>query len=416
MLLFPRSRIFSALPVLLLSAASVCAAQTPYVAAVIPATAEVRCKPSTDPKLYPTNRLPQGTRVLVLEERTDGWLGIQPPPGSFSWINITQVERIVPNQANWVVKNDNTPVLIGSALNEPRPTVEGMHLTRGTQVRSVGVEVRDTDGSVWLPIDPPAGELRYVRAEAVKADPGAVVQAPAAPPPAPAAEQPKPTSAFTVGRTTDKSQPLSIPTQTTSGTAPPPVGATPWQQAEYYERQGQWNEAVRIYEQLAKAVQATHPDWASFATKRAEYLRSGGRAPINWSSSSQANVDQRSSTFQPAAQPGQPPQARLSPPIDPNVSPSTTMQQTASWSSPQSTAQATTRVGALVRSGYYGTRGPQYRLSTTNDAQSMIYLYAGQGVDLERYVDRGTVEVSGTWNYSGELKGYYLVVSSVRQM
>jgi hypothetical protein len=398
-----------------LSAASVCAAQTPYVAAVIPTTAEVRCKPSPDAKLYPTNRLSQGTRVLVLEERGDGWLGIQPPAGSFSWINVTQVERIVPNQTNWVVKNDNTPALIGSALNEPRPTVEGMHLARGTQVRSVGMEVRDTDGSVWLPIDPPAGELRYIRVEAVKADPGAVVQAPAAPRVG-AAEQTKPTSAFTVSRTTDKDLPLSIAAQTMSATAPPAAGATPWQQAEYYERQGQWQEAIRIYDQLAKAVQTTHPDWATFATKRADYLRSGGRAPINWSSSTQSTVDQRSSTFQPAAQPAQQPQARLSPPVDPNASTSPTTQQTASWSSPQATTQTTTRIGTLVRSGYYGTRGPQYRLSTTNDAPSMIYLYAGQGVDLERYVDRGTVEVSGTWNYSGELKGYYLVVSNVRQM
>src|SRR5262249_6077533 len=91
---------------------------------------------------------------------------IQPPPGSFSWVNLKMVERIVPTQANWVVKNDSTPVLIGSEFVRERPTVEGVRLARGTQLRVVGQQEVDGD-TAWLPIEPPAREARYVRAEAV---------------------------------------------------------------------------------------------------------------------------------------------------------------------------------------------------------------------------------------------------------
>src|SRR6266542_1503791 len=112
----PRSRTLGSLLTLCLCAATVRAAPTPYVATVVQAEAEVRCKPTTKAELYPTNRLRQGSRVLVLEERSDGWLGIQPPEASFSWVNAKQVERIVPTQPNWVVKTATVPVLIGSEL------------------------------------------------------------------------------------------------------------------------------------------------------------------------------------------------------------------------------------------------------------------------------------------------------------
>jgi hypothetical protein len=405
-----RTRTLSALPALFLCVTTLHAGQVPYAATVIHANAEVRCKPSTDPKLYPTNRLPQGARVLVLEERSDGWLGIQPPPGSFSWVNATQVERIVPTQANWVVKTDSVPVLIGGDIVQARPTVEGVRLARGTQLRVLGQEVRDVDGSVWLPIDSPAGEIRYLRADAVRAEPNVATQ-PSPTPVASVADPAKTTSAFTVNRTTSKDPALSIPAQTTPIAPTLAANATPWQKAEYYERLGQWADAIRIYEQLAKDLQPSRPDWADFANKRAAYLRNGGKAPVNWSST-QAMSDVRSSTFYPTVPPAAPaaPQARLLPPADPNA---TTTQQTASWNATQPNTQTVTKTGTLVRSGYYHSGDAQYRLQTSDDARFMTYAVAGQGIDLERYVDHA-VELTGTWSYRGDLHGYYMVVSSIR--
>ena len=412
-----RSRIFAALPALFLCAVSLHAAQVPYTAAVVQGEAEVRCKPSTDPKLYPTNRLRQGTRVLVLEERSDGWLGIQPPSGSFSWISATQVDRIVANQTNWVVKNDSAPVLIGGDIVQVRPSVEGVRLARGTQVRVIGKETTDVDGSVWLPIDPPVGEKRYLRADAVKAELSSPGQTPAAPVVTVAAQSSTGSQFALTQRTSSKDAALSISVQAPANGPPLSANATPWQKAEYYERQGQWTEAIRIYDQLGRDLKATRPDWADFANKRASYLRNGGKAPVNWSSQSSATtVPSSTSTFyattQPQPQP--PPTVRLSPPSDPNLT-ATQPGASPTWNSPQPTPQGMARsgVGRLVRSGYYKSGDAQYRLETQDP--NPTYATPGQGVDLEQFVDRN-VELYGTRQYRGDLKAYYMVVSRVQPL
>ena len=92
--------------------------------------------------------------MLVLEERTRWLARYSATARLVRSVNITQVERISPNQANWAVKNDNTSVPIGGDVVQTRPTVEGVRLVRGTQVHVIGQEVRDLDGSIWLPIDP----------------------------------------------------------------------------------------------------------------------------------------------------------------------------------------------------------------------------------------------------------------------
>jgi hypothetical protein len=420
-----RARLVAALPALLLCAASLPAAQTPYVAIVVQAEAEARCKPSTDPKLYQTNRLTQGARILVLEERNDGWLAIQPPTGSFSWISSTQIERIVPTQANWVVKNDSVPVLIGGDVVNVRPTVEGVRLARGTQVHVISTqEVHDTDGSVYLPIDPPAGEVRYIRAEAVKPDPTPVVPTPAVT--VRAADPATAANFTTVSRTAGTDESLSIPSQTGAAVPALPANATPWQQAEYYERLGRWNDAIQIYDQLGKQLQSSHPDWAAFAQKRAAYLRQGGKAPVNWSPTSAA-TDARAtttSTFRPEVQQPPIPQVHLSPPADPNPpAAAPPSQQTASWSSPpqvQTQAQASqtpanSGSGRLVRSGYYNKSEAQYRLETQNPSTPFLYATPGPGVDLEQYVDRNVI-LFGTMEYNGDLRCYCIVVTRVQPM
>ena len=122
--------------------------------------------------------------------------------------------------------------------------------------------------------------------------------------------QPTPGNPFTLTKTvSSKDPPLSIPAQA-SNVPPPPANATPWQKAEYYERLGQWNEAIRTYEQLGRDLQVTRPEWADFARKRASYLSTGGRAPINWSARSPAAT----STFYPASQQQPAPVVRLAPP------------------------------------------------------------------------------------------------------
>jgi hypothetical protein len=153
---------------LVLLAAAAPGQSVPYRAVVTEDVTEVRCGPQSDPRLYATNLLRHGDVVEVVAER-DGWLGIEPPPSSFSWISTRCVERIGESKA-WVVVTDPeapVPVLVGSDLVDEEPSVEGVRVNRGTQVVQRGKAQATADGA-WLPIDPPRGEVRWVRADAVR--------------------------------------------------------------------------------------------------------------------------------------------------------------------------------------------------------------------------------------------------------
>jgi len=176
-----------ALVAALLAAAAEDAGKVQYVATVKVPEAEVRSGAGDSPQLYSTNRLHKGDKVEVLKELEGGWLAIKPPPGSFSWINARFVEQVAPGKPMWVVvahPEVRVPLLMGSDVRGDKPTVEGVRVVRGTQLRSIGPE-RAADDGRWLPVEPPVSEVRYLRAEAVsrtglEADTAA---APAAPPP-----------------------------------------------------------------------------------------------------------------------------------------------------------------------------------------------------------------------------------------
>src|SRR5262245_7679264 len=109
--------------------------QVLYTATVKDPEAEVRSGPSTDPKLYPTNRLRKGDVVEVVKEHDDTWLEIKPPKGSFSWINARFVEKH--NDRTWVVNaqvDAPAEVLYGSRVTDPnvKPSVKSADVPRGT--------------------------------------------------------------------------------------------------------------------------------------------------------------------------------------------------------------------------------------------------------------------------------------------
>jgi hypothetical protein len=147
--------------------------------------------PST--KFYPTSALRAGQKVEVVQtaDNQPGWLAIKPPVKSFSWI----AQRFVAPTANamiGVVEADHdVPVLPGSSLTNQPPNVERAKLRRGTLVTIVGPPEYASTG-VWLPIAPPAGEVRYIEAYAVKAPNVAAAGAPPSAPPGPAATPPQP--------------------------------------------------------------------------------------------------------------------------------------------------------------------------------------------------------------------------------
>ena len=212
--------------------------RTLYTAAVTREGAEVRCGPSSDPKMYPTNRLRKGDKVEVLKELPDGWLGIRPPAGSFSWVRATAVHPTA-GGTTWVVvagPGERVPVLVGSSVAEQEPTVEGAKVPGGTQLYSKGYQKTGTRGAL-VQVVPPPSEVRYVRASEVT-------------------------------RTSD----------TVAGAGSPPAGpaaapANPlWLRAQQAEQAGRLDDAILLYNQLGREVQNSNHDLAMQAFNRAQAL------------------------------------------------------------------------------------------------------------------------------------------------
>ncbi len=226
-----------------------------YTASIAVAEAELRSGPSTDSKLYATNRLRQGDTVTVVEERTDGWLGVRPPAGSFSWVNAKHLQQVTPTLPNWVViapPGTRVSALVGSSSDTTvRPSVESAVLQRGTQLRAVGALVGNDDQK-WLPIEPPETEKRYLRREAIGG--ASLTSAPAL-----AAVPAMGAAAMAVGANTN---PLAR-----------------WNEAVSAELSGNWTESIRLYSLIAQDFGDTQPNMATQASNRAMVLREALRYP-----------------------------------------------------------------------------------------------------------------------------------------
>jgi hypothetical protein len=142
-----------------------------YPAVILQKEVEVRSGPSKN--FYPTMKLNQNDKVMVLRESKEapGWLEIVPPWGSFSWVNNKNVKQIDARHA-FVDCDLARPVAIlpGSTLVNQPPNRESTKLTAGCQVIIVNPPLT-LEGETWLPILPHPSEVRYIPAEAVKATP-----------------------------------------------------------------------------------------------------------------------------------------------------------------------------------------------------------------------------------------------------
>jgi SH3-like domain-containing protein len=374
-----------------LASVGTAAAQAPPAAPAQPAPAavvsrddaEVRAGPNENPQLYVTNRLQRGTAVEVVEELGNGWLKIRPPAGSFSWINTRFVEQVAPNQPNWMVISHpdvRVPVIVGTDFKkEVTSQIEGCRLARGAQVTSHGPARVDDEGT-WLPIDPPAGEFRYIRAADVARN--------GVTPPAPAP-------------TTSSAGPAGAPPV-------PPLPATAteaealWMRARQAEVSGFTAEAVDLYGRTAAAAQANNPELARQARDRADWLSKKVAAAPH-------------STFTPAplppgdirltAMPAAPPNVQLAGPV--------AVQTTTSYPQPPAAPGVTaTGPGRLRRAGRCLEGRTTYVLESAQ-GRPMYYVTPEQGVDLEPHVNH-IVELFGTAAYSGELRANYMRAGRVQ--
>jgi hypothetical protein len=381
----------------------------PDVRAVIVPEAEVRCGPSTSPQMYRTNLLHQGDRVEVVEElKEGGWLAIRPPRGSFSWINTRFLQHVTPHQSNYVVAQDDVPVpvIYGSPfIPDRRPTVAGARLTRGHQVRGLGPALADAEGT-WMPIEPPASEVRYIRAENVSRLPAA------------------PTRTTVAASGSFKDGPPAAP----PAPPPPPDGDALWRQAEQAERTGRLADAIRLYELAGEANLHVNHARAEAALRRAEWLRQGGNPPSGGSAfypDREVRPPTPPGDARPAAAPyegrvyalptdtGEPATAaRLigsAPASPPGQFCSTPSAAPAAWGAPPApVGYPSSGPGRLHRS--------RVGFLLVSDNGRPVYYAAGQpGLDLEPYVDRN-VELFGPVAYRNDLRAYFMTVVRVQPL
>jgi hypothetical protein len=382
---------------------------TPDVRYVRDAETEVRCQPSTNPKCYPTNRLPKGDAIEVVEEMPDGWLKIRPPHGSFSWINVNNLYHIAPNQPNEVITtNEPAPVYIGSEIQKGRPTVVGARLQRGTQVRSIGRPLAGDstapgEAGPWMPIEAPEGEFRYVRAEDVSKTRPAVDTVAAARPP-------------TGGTPTGSSfTPLAG-----SAASAPPVGnaITPvpdvralYDRALEAEHAGNFRDAIPLWEQVAATVQNQgNAQQAREYAARASALRQRlqGAPPGDARTAAGQSPAPAGSTVRLAAPPGTTPAGP-----GPDYANAGAPAVLTARGSPAANLPSS-GPGRLRRAG----RTVEYqRTYVLEDAQGLprLYVTPEPGIDLEPYVEHN-VELFGHTAYRGDIRAYYMTVARVQPL
>lgn len=117
-----------------------------------------------DPASLATNRLRRGDRVRVVASRsTNDWTAIEPPEGSISWIERDKVETLAENEAR--VIEARAPTCPGNRTawwpGTPRRVVREGDLLN--LVNRPPLSLKSASGTrVWLAIEPPRGEVRYV--------------------------------------------------------------------------------------------------------------------------------------------------------------------------------------------------------------------------------------------------------------
>jgi hypothetical protein len=318
------------------------------------AEVEVRSGPSMDPKFYPTSKLHQGDVVKVVKNRPaqNGWIAIKPPRGSFSWINAVLVQV---DDHTGVVRAEDSPVLIGSALTNSPPSVRTTPLPRGATVVILDKPLVASDGSRWLPIEPHITEVRYIPASALEGGPvHAVASKPAGPVNAPASAGPE----------SDPAGDIKDPR---------------FLQAQQAEREGRYADAEKLYQQLAD--QTTDPNVKLVCLNRLSHLR-----------------------------PTAGPQANLTGQIIP-----TPANQGATGAVNPAAAGQWSGPGWFRKAGF-NLDGKQVYAFQDYRGQHLFYLMAEAGVSLDQYVNRN-VNVYGKVGYRGDtVRANFMTVSHIQPL
>ena len=130
--------------------------------------------PSTD--FYPTGGADRGAALEVYHRTNNGWLGIRPPQGSFSWVPASQA-YLLPGGRVIEITDASAVSWIGTELGSAKQYRWQVQLNVGEQLGVLG-EATVKNGSdereaLWYKVAPPAGEFRWIEEAAVSKTPPA---------------------------------------------------------------------------------------------------------------------------------------------------------------------------------------------------------------------------------------------------
>ncbi len=133
----------------------------PYVVFTAHEKVYARCGPAGE--FYRTDPLRLGQELDVYLETDDGWLGIRPPEGSFSWVPASSVDAD-PSGRSGVVVDRRAVAWIGTHLGRARKYRWQVQLAEGERVTILGETERNSGEGpeLWYRIVPPSGEFRWV--------------------------------------------------------------------------------------------------------------------------------------------------------------------------------------------------------------------------------------------------------------
>lgn len=133
---------------------------SPLPAHVATKTAQVRSGPGSE--YYVTLELTEGTAVEVYR-MIDGWCGIRPPEGSFSYVLADHVRPSRQNEDVLVTVVANAKTRVGSQLSS-KHHVEYIALKKNELLRRIGDVVQlGSPLRSWYRVAPPSGEFRWMR-------------------------------------------------------------------------------------------------------------------------------------------------------------------------------------------------------------------------------------------------------------
>jgi hypothetical protein len=159
--------------IILAVTAIVCCVQTlnaqvrkfPYEAKVVVDEVYVRSGSGNNSQYYATQKLSRDAVVTVRRHEPGGWVMIDPPQGSFSWVPARYVDR---QGDEGVVKEDNVVAFVGSNFGD-EAGVWQRPLRAGERVTILGERQIDTQSGMqqMYQITPPSREFRWMPGAAI---------------------------------------------------------------------------------------------------------------------------------------------------------------------------------------------------------------------------------------------------------